>query len=142
MSLTFNSRRDCLHQNLAAFAALGVVAARPVPAAECLDCAYAALRLAMNPSPSRPELAWQLLGIVVDSPATGDRWRVMLIRDYDRARVNGYNGTLAGVLTAAANHLNERAYRLPLGEPVPLDLAHFDDWKDAEGGPTLPECGE
>ena len=132
MSLKFSARTDCLHQNPEAFAALGVVAPRPVPVAECLDCAYTELKIAMNQSPSRPELKWLVLGIVLDSPAIGDRWRIMLIRDHDRARITGYNATLSGVLSAAADHLNKRAYHLPLGEPVPLEVRHFDDWEDAE----------
>lgn len=132
MSLKFSARTDCLHQNPEAFAALGVVTPRPVPIAECLDCAYTELKIAMNQSPSRPDLRWKILSFGPTSLATEDGWRIVLIRDHDRANATGYNATLAGLMGAAARHLNEVAYRLPLCEAMPAEARHFDDWEDAE----------
>lgn len=139
MSLTFNSRTDCLHQNPSAFAALGVVTARPVPAAECLDCAHTELTIAMNQSPSRPEMAWQVLCFMPAGLARPTGWRVMLLRDHDRARTTVVAETLAAAMLAAARHLNDRAYRLPLGERMPDDLAYVDERDEMA---DLPECGE
>lgn len=132
LTVAANLQPACLHANLAAADALGVQSTRLLPSRECLDCAYAALQMAMDQSPSRPELRWQAVCFMPDGLARPGGWRAMLLRGHDRARTTVVAETLPGAMFAAAWHLNERAYRFPLGERMPDELAYVDERDDAE----------
>ena len=123
MSLRFDARHDCLHQNPEALAALGVVSPRVVPVVDCTDCALIDFEIVAKQSPSRPELTWYLEEMMHTASA---EWVLAMCRPSDNYSVVGSGPTLAGAVRAATRHLETVAYAIPVGAPKTWHDRHFD----------------
>ncbi len=123
MSLRFDARRDCLHQNPEALAALGVVSPRVVSVADCTDCALIDFEIVAKQSPSNSRLNWFIDDLM---HTFADEWVLVMSRGSDNFIVTGSGPTIAAVVRSATKHLQEVAYKIPVDAPKTWHDRHFD----------------
>jgi hypothetical protein len=123
MTLRFDSRTDCLHQNPEALAALGIASPRVVSVVDCTDCALVDFELVAKQRPSRLELTWHLDQLVHTFAA---EWLLTMSRGSDDYTVSGTGPTLAAVIRSATRHLETVAYAIPVGAPKTWHDHHFN----------------
>jgi len=122
VSLRFDARHDCLHQNPEALAALGVVSPRVVSVVDCTDCALIDFEIVAKQSPSHPELNWFIDDLM---HTFADEWVLVMSRGSDNFVVTGSGPTISAVVRSATKHLQEVAYKIPVDAPKTWHDRHF-----------------